>query len=54
MNEIENMEDYEKSIGDRLYLGTLIAIGFVLGIGCLMVLISCYIKVLTGQWPQWI
>lgn len=52
--EIEDHEEYEKSIADRLYLGTLIVGGVVLGFCVLVILSCCYVKLNTGQWPNWL
>lgn len=54
MREIDDMNEYESSIGDRVYLGTLVLIGFVLGCGIVALIFSCYVKVITGEWPNWI
>lgn len=52
--EIENEEQFEKSLADRVYLGTLIAIAFVFGLAILLILACCFIKVKTGVWPTWL
>lgn len=52
--EIDNVDAFEKSLGDRIYLGILILFGFIFGSGIFVILASCFIKVNTGVWPTWL
>ena len=52
--EIENQEEFERSLKDRIYLGALILFGFISGICTVGVIMSVVIKVSTGNWPNWL
>ena len=52
--EIKDEREFERTLADRVYLGTLILAGFVLGTIVVAVVIATIIKQYTGSWPNWL